>query len=170
MNLDTLKTPLPDWVPNLVVAAMGAAVLGIAIVLVVLQLRAQEDTVATVGVVVEDTTVHRYDRKNTGYVAMQVAYHASNGHEYRVVAHSYRDHRDLPRGSAVPVRYFREHPDVAYVDTFKEVWRMPLLIGAAGALLTLVGGRLAWLARQRDLERRRTPAAGPSADDLRRSQ
>lgn len=166
MISDTLKAPLPEWLVPGIIAALGAALLGFAVRVVVQQLAALEDMVSTVGVVVEDARLARADRPQNSDPAMQVAYRAHDGREYRLVAQHYGHHPEFPRGSPVPVIYYREHPDQGRVDTFRELWLAPLVLGAGGLLLILVGGTGAWWARKEALARERAP--DPFVDALRR--
>lgn len=168
MITDTLKTPLPEWLPSLVVAAIGGALVGLAAVMFVLRVFSLEATVATVGTVVEDLKIRSYDRQIPSRVEMQVAYRTSSGREYRLTSTAYGRHPEFPTGSPIPVRYYREHPDDAYIDTFRATWRAPVLIGGVGMLLAMIAGRALWLLRQREIERGRGPTADPFVSALRR--
>ncbi len=168
MITDTLKTPLPDWLPSLIIAAIGVALVGLAVVLIALRVGSLDATVATVGTVVEDIKIRSFDRQTPTRVEMQVAYRTGSGREYRLTSSDYGHHPEFPTGSPIPVRYYREHPDDAYIDTFRATWRAPVLIGGVGMLLAMIAGRALWLSRQQEIERRREPTPDPFVAALRR--
>lgn len=53
------------------------------------------------------------------------------------------------QGEHVPVRYLPNQPQAAKLDTFFQLWFLPIILGFMGSLCTVLCGFFLWMARKR---------------------
>ena len=68
-----------------------------------------------------------------------VAFSSSDGEKHRFTAGWYATDPAYAVGDTVPVRYRRDDPQRAFIDSFAETWLLPLIFAAIGITFLLIG-------------------------------
>jgi hypothetical protein len=114
------------------------------------------------GVHAEATVVAKRQERGSSRpnYAPVVRFTASDGQPYTVSGDFYRPDSAVRFGDRMQVLYQRDHPESARIDSFADLWTLPLVLGAVGAGFCVVPAIL-WVARLR----RRVDAVAPDQQE-----
>lgn len=101
----------------------------------------------------------------------RVRFHAGTGQQIEFTGDVGSNPSGFAVGEAVRVCYDPSNPDDARIDTFMQLWFMPLLLGGIGTLFSLMGGGIVISAMaRRPAASQPTPPAAASPTGDRRSR
>lgn len=132
-----------------ILGGVGAIATVVGIVLAIMSVSFQAGSTSTSGTVVR---VHKerdcddYDQDRSGedcstVYRPTVRFRTESGHRITFTSKVATDHK-RPTGSAVSVRYWKDHPRKARIDSFASNWLAPLIVGGLGLLFAAIGSPL----------------------------
>lgn len=116
----------------------GAIALGIAVHVGRDAWRLRQDGLRATALVVEMMR----DREDGFNAAPKFRFQDAQGAEHTVASHFYRHPPAYRVGDSVAVIYERSNPEHASIESFANLWMLPLFVGGAGGLFVFVSGLL----------------------------
>lgn len=116
----------------------GAALIGGGIYFLIDKIEFYTHSVQTEGEVVDvETSRH----KNNTYYRPVVSFQAVDGNTYTFTSETSTSAAyDFNKGDKLTVRYIEDKPQMAKVDSFLELWALPMALLVAGIVILLAGG------------------------------
>lgn len=104
-------------------------------------------SLSTQGVVVDFHYISAVNRPNTWICAPIFRFTAKDGRSFTVTSHTGQNPCPWRIGDSVRVLYKENHPEYAHIDSFFQLWLLPVVFGGLGAISTCLA--VAFIHRRR---------------------